>query len=266
MKRSLPFLILLILAAPLFAQDKREPGKAVIYGQVVNLREAPNAQSKVIGQLSIGSTVEIVSGTEKKEVIGVHRDYWYQIKSADGKTGHVFGAYIALQTGDLGGGRTLLLGASDKKKGRFEFRILQGGQVLASNDFEFLGWSETEDGQNYFEKFEIHRDFFGTGHHVVELGSFAGIPACAGFASGAYLFSFKDKTITLISNGIGGADAPVSVRTYYTYKPGVITEIRENIEDQTDAGPVGTEERRTFSMIKGKLQPSAVTKHKIGKK
>ncbi len=266
MRKTCTFLILLTALSPLFAQEKRESGEAMIYGSVVNIRETPTATGKIIGQTTIGTLVLIRAASEEKVAVGVHKDFWYEIKTPDGKIGHVYGAYIAIRTTDLGDGKMLLLGASDKKKGQFEFRILQAGKIIVSGDFQMLGYGATEEGKNIFTKFEIHKDFFGPGHHVLELGSFAGIEACAMFTSGAYIFSIKDKSIALISEGAGGADAPVSSDTSYAFAPGVITETREHIEDQNDNGPVGSRERRTFRVVKGKIQASQVEKFKIGKK
>lgn len=248
------------------AGESFDNGPAVIYGGVVNVREKADVKSKKVHQLKIGDGIEITNKSEKKEKVGIHNDYWYEVHTADKKTGYVYGSYISIYSEDIGDGRKLLFGASDKKKGFYEFRILQDEKITASKDFKIIGFSEVEEALNYFDKFEIHKDFFGKGHHVIELRSFAGIEAGGMFAAGAYLFSINGKDVTPISEGQSGADAPVYSQYIYEFKQGVITEIFENLEAQDDGTTTGDGEKKTFKLVNGKIKASKVQKYKIKRK
>lgn len=73
-----------------------EPNSATITANILNLREAPDTSSKVLGQLTKGTQLKVIDST----------DGWYKV-SENGKTGWVSAAYVAftnLQTSDIQSG------------------------------------------------------------------------------------------------------------------------------------------------------------------
>ncbi len=67
---------------------------ADIIARNVNLRFEDNLQSRVLNKLDIGTGVNILERSEKKQSIDGYRDYWYKIES-NGQVGWCFGRYIA---------------------------------------------------------------------------------------------------------------------------------------------------------------------------
>ncbi|MCX7021869.1 MAG: tetratricopeptide repeat protein [bacterium] len=61
----------------------------------LNLREKPTVNSAVIVQLPARARVEILS-EGREETIGEDTDRWYEVRTADGKHGYVFGAFLTL--------------------------------------------------------------------------------------------------------------------------------------------------------------------------
>ncbi|OGD71901.1 MAG: hypothetical protein A2Y64_01535 [Candidatus Coatesbacteria bacterium RBG_13_66_14] len=61
----------------------------------LNLREEPTVDSAVIVQLPARARVEILS-KGREETIGEDTDRWYEVRTADGKHGYVFGAFLTL--------------------------------------------------------------------------------------------------------------------------------------------------------------------------
>ncbi|HUT99616.1 MAG TPA: tetratricopeptide repeat protein [bacterium] len=61
----------------------------------LNLREEPTVDSAVIVQLPVRARVEILS-EGRQETVGEDTDRWYEVRTADGKHGYVFGAFLTL--------------------------------------------------------------------------------------------------------------------------------------------------------------------------
>jgi len=61
----------------------------------LNLREGPTVDAAVIVQLAARARVEILS-EGREETIGEDTDRWYEVRTADGKHGYVFGAFLTL--------------------------------------------------------------------------------------------------------------------------------------------------------------------------
>jgi hypothetical protein len=69
----------------------------------LNLREKPTVDSAVIVQLPTRARVEILSA-RREETIGEDTDRWYEVRTADGKHGYVFGAFLTLDVSAPGEG------------------------------------------------------------------------------------------------------------------------------------------------------------------
>ncbi len=257
--------LVILLPGALFAQEKRENGPARVFGGVVNVREQPSLKSRILFSLNAGQPVEILAAAGQ-ERSGIHNDFWYRMRAL-GREGYVYGAYLALLASDAGEARQILVGPSDQERGSFEIRLVRDSKILASHTFKMLGFSSgKEQTRNTFEKIEVHKDFFGKGAHALLLTSFAGLEADAMFTTGAYAFFVDDRSIRLISQGQGGADAPVSSETSYEFKNGVVIETKEDVEMQDDGFTTGTGERRTFRLVNGRFIASPIEKIQIRRK
>jgi len=69
----------------------------------LNLREKPTVDSAVLVQLPVRARVEILS-EGRGETIGEDTDRWYEVRTADGKHGYVFGAFLTLDVSAPGEG------------------------------------------------------------------------------------------------------------------------------------------------------------------
>jgi len=69
-------------------------GDRITTGQNLNVREQPNTKGKVVEALGEGAKVSVLERTKEQEKIGKVQDYWYQVKTASGKSGWVFGGFL----------------------------------------------------------------------------------------------------------------------------------------------------------------------------
>ncbi|MCD4733729.1 tetratricopeptide repeat protein [bacterium] len=61
----------------------------------LNLRREPDTEAAILRQLYTGLRVEIISRGRLEELGGVS-DYWYEVRTAEGEEGYVFGAFLNL--------------------------------------------------------------------------------------------------------------------------------------------------------------------------
>jgi uncharacterized protein YgiM (DUF1202 family) len=93
------FLIsLFLISFQLYAQPKFD---AVIVGETIRIRSDAKTTAKVVFTLNTGEAVNIISKTDKRTIIPLDNDYcdkygyyWYKIKTADGLSGWVYGAFL----------------------------------------------------------------------------------------------------------------------------------------------------------------------------
>ncbi len=71
---------------------------ATITGEGLRIRETPSMDGSVIGSLSKGMRVEVVTHTDSTDSIDGFTGYWYYI-DYKGVSGYVFGKYIKIDTG-----------------------------------------------------------------------------------------------------------------------------------------------------------------------
>ncbi|OHD11127.1 MAG: hypothetical protein A2Y41_01665 [Spirochaetes bacterium GWB1_36_13] len=69
----------------------------VIAGNKVRMRSEPSLSGKILKELFIGEVVFILNQSEKTERIDKNRQfsyYWYEVKTAEGKRGWIFGQFV----------------------------------------------------------------------------------------------------------------------------------------------------------------------------
>ena len=101
MKRAiiLPVIIGIVAAAalPLPAIER----SAVVIGSRVQMHESPAGDSATVALMSEGAAVTVIDRTSGPARVEDFTDYWYRV-TYRGKTGWVFGQFIALSTGGRG--------------------------------------------------------------------------------------------------------------------------------------------------------------------
>ena len=65
----------------------------VVKANFLRIREEPSKNSKVVHHIRKSSIIEILSKTDKKEIIEELESYWYRI-NFDGLRGWIFGGYL----------------------------------------------------------------------------------------------------------------------------------------------------------------------------
>ena len=80
---------LLFISSTIFSATK-----GVILGDRMNIRKKAKLQSKVIANLRIGTTIQILQHTKKSVKIGKLNDSWIKIKTHRRGIGYIFGAYL----------------------------------------------------------------------------------------------------------------------------------------------------------------------------
>lgn len=68
--------------------------KSVVLGSVVNVREKPGLNSKVLFTVKENEVVYILKKTRYKQTIGLTQANWIYIINKDGKKGYIFGLFI----------------------------------------------------------------------------------------------------------------------------------------------------------------------------
>jgi tetratricopeptide (TPR) repeat protein len=74
------------------------PLEGAVAGGTVNVRELPSTDAKAVGTASGGDVLTVLARTrETEKVEGFdYSDYWYEVRTAGGTTGWVFGALVGL--------------------------------------------------------------------------------------------------------------------------------------------------------------------------
>jgi len=74
-------------------QQVEETPLRIVIASGVRVAEKPRSGTKIIGLLSIGTVIEVLEHTEKKEIISDVEEYWYQIQLKNGDKGWIFGSW-----------------------------------------------------------------------------------------------------------------------------------------------------------------------------
>ena len=80
-------------STPVLAVESRW---GVVTTNYLRLRASPSKSADVLDGLTKGTVVEVISSSEKKEVIEDYEDYWYRVNMG-GVKGWIFGAYIDIR-------------------------------------------------------------------------------------------------------------------------------------------------------------------------
>jgi len=101
MKRAIIlFVIIGTLAAAAFPLSAVERS-AVVIGSRVQIHESPAGDSPTVALMSEGTAVTVIDRASGPSRVEDFADYWYRV-TYRGKTGWVFGQFIALSTGGRG--------------------------------------------------------------------------------------------------------------------------------------------------------------------
>lgn len=77
------------------AGSKAFAANKIITGSSVRIRSAPNTSSKEVTQLNFGTLVKSSDRSSDRDTIGDKNDYWYKVATSNGKSGWVFGGFLA---------------------------------------------------------------------------------------------------------------------------------------------------------------------------
>jgi hypothetical protein len=136
---------------------KFKAGQTVhLYGDNVNIRNAPGEAGQVIATLPVGTPLSIVGGTVVLFELNGFRDKWYQVTFVQGgrkREGYVWGGLLARAVVDLSGpgGRFLLVmgingkGTLDKTA---EARLVRNRKIVARLEFVPI-FSGINDGKEF---------------------------------------------------------------------------------------------------------------------
>ncbi len=71
-----------------------EENIGIIIGDIVNVRETPAVNGKIISQLKDGAHVKVTEKTQNPMQVGKHFDRWVKIRTKENVAGYVFGAFL----------------------------------------------------------------------------------------------------------------------------------------------------------------------------
>jgi hypothetical protein len=99
------YVALLLFVFPLFysfTEEDRfplniEPGKYRMLDYPVNIRNQPNLNGRVIGQLQLHDEIEVIENMGNEQIIDDVLQNWYKIKYSNIE-GYIWGGYIAIET------------------------------------------------------------------------------------------------------------------------------------------------------------------------
>jgi hypothetical protein len=70
--------------------------QGIVNDSRVRLRAAPNLQAATLSYLSKGDKVDVMNMSTTTQRIGTADDFWYQVRTSDGKEGWTYGAFLTL--------------------------------------------------------------------------------------------------------------------------------------------------------------------------
>jgi hypothetical protein len=86
-------LLFISLCASMSAKASQQEKLRIIIATGVRLRAAPTSAATEIARLGLGAVVRELNQSTNKERVGDAEEHWYEVSSADGKQGWVFGAF-----------------------------------------------------------------------------------------------------------------------------------------------------------------------------
>lgn len=91
----LVYLFLTSLPITIYATQSITSNERITTASGVKLRNLPQSKAQEVTRLRLGTVVTVVGTSTSKEKIGTSEDFWYSVKTADGKTGWLFGSFTA---------------------------------------------------------------------------------------------------------------------------------------------------------------------------
>ncbi len=76
------------------------PASGRITDDYLRLRKGPSLKDEVITLLRKGNLVTVINLSDSRETVGKNRDYWYQVRTAKGQNGWVFGSFLEILQGN----------------------------------------------------------------------------------------------------------------------------------------------------------------------
>ncbi len=129
-----------------------QPLEGAVAGGKVNVRELPSTDAKAVGTASGGDVLTVLARTKETEKVEGfdYPDYWYEVRTAAGATGWVFGALVGL----LHPGEAYEFGAAAVEYGDPDaaIRVLAAAAARFPDAYFYrtgLSWSSTSD-EPYF--------------------------------------------------------------------------------------------------------------------
>jgi hypothetical protein len=160
----LSVLIFIVVAGAVFAQGFT-PTTGVVNDSGVRMRATPDLQAASIEFLSKLDPVEISGRSNAKQKIGNTEDYWYKVRSPDGKEGWSFGGFIDLSPAP-GASMIASCRCGDREKLRSDlghFFGLDLGSIRVGSGEEVFVLPSFTDGTK-----EVESPVSGTFHPITE--------------------------------------------------------------------------------------------------
>lgn len=72
----------------------KSPNACIVLGEVVNVRVSPNTSAPIVTAVRENQIIQLIGWKANVETIGKFKDKWAKIRTQEGKTGYIFGAFI----------------------------------------------------------------------------------------------------------------------------------------------------------------------------
>lgn len=232
-KKFVYIIILLLIPLKAFLQQGYYYGKWVdgattyIFGDNVNVREAPLINSKSLTKLKIGTKATIISNGGLYELNGLQAP-WYEVNYGSGK-GWVWGGFLSLTAENLGND-LILYGLSSFSTDSFfmgELKYVKNNKLIASHASQaiYTNWTDTHE-YTYSVSSELYEEKGFDGISAIIKISFL-YEACA-YTNGDQYYAWDGKKFIHFANAYFGSDAGA-----FSYKTQVNFPWNENGEKNT---------------------------------
>lgn len=96
MRRPALFAFILFISVPLDAEvTLRMPQSKIATSAAVRVRSAPEVTAKEVARVEFGRVVRATRRSAEKTTIGTRTDYWYEVDLSAGRSGWIFGGFLA---------------------------------------------------------------------------------------------------------------------------------------------------------------------------
>jgi hypothetical protein len=125
------FIIALTLTLTITAFGQ-ETSKRITTASAVRLRAQPSTGSAVVDTLSVGTVLDGLSRSATRERVGDQEEFWYRVRTSDGKQGWIYGAFV----------REVDAGQLEEAYLEIARERLNAGQRSFSDWTDFVGFTE----------------------------------------------------------------------------------------------------------------------------